>query len=132
VAELWRKGRVHPVRGDLTGYETMNDLGRWARRFDLPIREFYTSNAQYYFSFDTENFRENIAALYFDDTSVALHTDPYTDDDYEYFVQNGKNYQAWVARKRVVGLRHILYYADHDPASDLVTISRTPKDVWGH
>lgn len=98
IRQLWADGRVFPVRGDLTGAQTMRDIGAAARAAGLPVRLVYLSNAEQYFEYGTD-FRANFAGLPFDDRSVVLHTlangkFAKADGHYHYAWQSGLDFQA--------------------------------------
>ncbi len=128
VKELWAKGRVIPVRGDLTGPNTLKDIGAIATRFDLPIRLFYLSNAEYYFEYWDGDFRENVAALPFDQRSVVLHTHP-TKKDYKYYHHTGENFSAWATHKKVKWFRTVKRHAEKAGDELFFKILKVPADV---
>ena len=71
-----------------------------ARRVGLPIRTLYLSNAEQYFKYTT-NYKENMRSLPFDEKSQVLRTvgkrtDASPDGFYEYIVQRGENFSAWL------------------------------------
>lgn len=96
-AALWREGRVRTIRGDLTVKGAMQGFGDLARRAGWPVRVLYLSNAEQYFSFENNAFRDNIRSLPFDDQSVVLHTlvigKP---NKFRYVWQKGPEYSQWV------------------------------------
>ncbi len=128
VRQLWGAGRVIPVRGDLTGPDTMQDIGAFARKFNMPIRLFYLSNAEYYFKYWDGAFRANVASLPFDDRSVVLHTHP-TKTDYMYYYHTGANFAAWAAHTRVKWFRTVKHHADKTEEELLFTVTKLPEDV---
>jgi len=127
VAALWRSGRVHPCRGDLTGESTLKDLAGFAVRFKLPVRVLYLSNAEYYFTYRDGSFKENILALPFDDKSLVLHTHPRKNNNYTYYIQGGPNFQKWLARGKVKWFRSLRKQAVKSGDGDLYEITREPK-----
>jgi len=128
VKELWAKGRVIPVRGDLTGPNTLKDIGAIASRFELPVRLFYLSNAEYYFEYWDGEFRENVAALPFDQRSVVLHTHP-TKHDYKYYHQTGENFCAWATHQKVKWFRTVKRHAESAGDELFFEILKVPADV---
>lgn len=93
--------RVLTVRGDLTGGRTMKDLGKAARELGVPVRALYLSNAEDYFPYWTGFFRENLAALPFDERSVVLHTLARDKVHYWYVVQPATHFVGWARGGRV-------------------------------
>jgi hypothetical protein len=128
VRELWAKGRVIPLRGDLTGPNTLKDIGSVATRFGLSVRLFYLSNAEYYFEYWDGEFRENVAALPFDGRSVVLHTHP-TKKDYKYYHHTGDNFCSWATHKKVKWFRTVKRHAEKAGNELLFTILKVPADV---
>jgi hypothetical protein len=128
VRELWAKGRVIPLRGDLTGPNTLKDIGAVATRFELHVRLFYLSNAEYYFEYWDGSFRENVAALPFDQRSVVLHTHP-TKKDYKYYHHTGENFSEWATHKKVKWFRTVKRHAEKTGNELLFTILKVPADV---
>ncbi|MDJ0765923.1 MAG: hypothetical protein QNJ97_23265 [Myxococcota bacterium] len=100
VTDLFKTGRVFPVRGDLTGKTTVRDVAAAALKVGLPIRTLYLSNAEQYFKY-SKDFRQNMLALPMDDASVVIRTvgkktEWAADGLYEYVIQSGKNFSAWL------------------------------------
>jgi len=105
VRGLYRSGRVFPVRGDLTASASVKDVAEAARRSGLTIGVLYLSNAEQYFDYG-KNYRENMLALPLDESSAVIRTagtgrDWTADGLYEYVVQSGDNFHAWMANPRI-------------------------------
>jgi hypothetical protein len=102
MKDLWARGRVVAVRGDLTGDLAIQDAAHALHELDVPLRAIYTSNAEQYFDF-VPSFRRNMLVLPVDEQSVLLRTRPMSslglapDDDYHYSIQPGPNLQMWMA-----------------------------------
>lgn len=75
IASLWRRGRVLPVQGDLTGRYTFVDIANLSKALDLPVRVLYMSNCESYFNRSDGRFRDNIMGLPFDAKSQVLRTE---------------------------------------------------------
>ncbi len=73
VRKLHQNGRIVSRTGDLTGSETVRNIGRVARALGLTIRIYYMSNAEQFFEY-TPGFVENMRSLPIDDRSVVLRT----------------------------------------------------------
>ncbi|MEM6997187.1 MAG: hypothetical protein AAF721_42170 [Myxococcota bacterium] len=74
VQDLYRKGRVRTMVGNLAGTESMRTVGKVCTELGVPLRVLYMSNAEEYFKY-TADFRQNIESLPLDeDKSVVLRT----------------------------------------------------------
>jgi hypothetical protein len=111
IVQLFRTGRVLPIRGDLTKYNSMQGIAKWGKEHNIPVRTLYLSNTEYYFNFDTSNYRNNILAMPFDDKSVVLHTIPHSGYEYYYVWHSGENFKAWADCRCVKKFRSLLKHA---------------------
>lgn len=132
IRDLWAKGRVFSVRGDLTGPTTLKAIGAAAKKAGLPVRNLYMSNAEQYFDY-LPSFKENIAALPFDDRSTALHTlgwsvYGYADGHYHYNWQPGLNFQLWLSDSRMKSLGRMLNARTKAKEEGLSFFDMTPED----
>ncbi len=106
IRNLWERGRVIPVRGDLTGDVTLVDIATTLEELDLHTGVIYTSNAEQYFDF-IPSFRRNIAVQPFDEESLLLRTRPASafgladGGDYHYNVQPAQNFSDWMTYSRI-------------------------------
>jgi hypothetical protein len=66
-------GRVLARQGDLNGTTTIRSIGDTARKLNLKVRGFYTSNAEGFFQY-TQNFRDSLKSLPIDEKSVMVRT----------------------------------------------------------
>ena len=73
IRGLVQGGRVLAIQGDLNGTVALRSIGDTARALKLPVRIFYTSNAESFFKYNPQ-FRANIGQLPHDDKSVMLRT----------------------------------------------------------
>lgn len=96
IKKLFAQGRVRAVRGDLTGPDTMQDLAKFAKAVNRPLRLLYLSNAEDYFDYKDRNFAANIKAQYFDDKSLILQTRPKQGEYFWYVAQQPENYIGWM------------------------------------
>lgn len=127
IRKLWVQGRVFPIRGDLTADLAMASIAKAAKDAGLPIRALYMSNAEQYFNW-TKNFRSNIAGLPFDDKSTIVRTFPDGQRSYYYYVQNGKNFQRWVASPRYRKTFGMLrFYRTKGKHPRFYTVEKEPK-----
>lgn len=73
IQDLYRKGRVRIMVGNLAGAASMRTVGSVCTEMGVPLRVLYMSNAEEYFKY-TQDFRANVASLPIDDKSVVLRT----------------------------------------------------------
>jgi hypothetical protein len=110
IAGLFRAGRVHMVRGDLTvGDGAMKSIAKALLSLDVPVSLLYLSNAEQYFDF-TPAYRANIRALPFGENAQILRTFPNgKEGDYTYMTQRSDDFLAWLERattSRIVQIRY--------------------------
>ncbi|MCB1309757.1 MAG: hypothetical protein KDK30_16320 [Leptospiraceae bacterium] len=103
------QGRIQAVPGDLKGTVTMQSIAAAARRMDLPIRVFYTSNAEEYMRYP-DTMRANIRAIPVDHRSLLLRTasvgarnvlghppgEKFPEDPFHYNIQPIEVLQRWM------------------------------------
>ncbi len=113
LKDLWARGRVFAVRGDLTGDLAIQDAAHALHELNIPLRAIYTSNAEQYFDF-VPSFRRNMLVLPMDDQSVLLRTRPMAslglapDDEYHYSIQPGPNLQMWMAGSSIANAQRLM------------------------
>jgi hypothetical protein len=90
--------RIRPMTGNLLDDKAVPALAKSAKDAGIPVRVLYLSNAEEYWQRYTREFRENVAALPFDDKSVVVRTLLTWSDnmDYRYNLQPALNYVAWL------------------------------------
>ena len=79
VAQLWRVGRIFPVRGDLTATTTMRQIAERLRQHDRRLGLLYLSNCEQYFAELPPAYRANVIRLPTDERSLILRTRPWLD-----------------------------------------------------
>ena len=77
VAQLWRVGRIFPVRGDLTATTTMRQIADRLRLQNRKLGLLYLSNCEQYFAELPPAYRANIVRLPTDERSLVLRTRPW-------------------------------------------------------
>ena len=100
LVELFKADKVFPVRGDLTKKQTMQGIAAATRKANLHVGAIYLSNAEQYFTF-SQQYRDNIAAMPFNEKSLVLRTFPDGKKGYYYFTQSGKLFQNWMERAKI-------------------------------
>lgn len=111
LSGLFRAGRVHMLRGDLTVPDgAMAGVGRALRKLKVPVSLLYLSNAEQYFDF-TPAYRTNIASLEFASNAQVLRTFPNgKEGDYTYMTQTPDDFRAWLAQEKTRKILTIRYH----------------------
>ena len=122
VADLHRKGRVFPIRGDLRKDKGLRSVSRAAKAAGIPVRAVYLSNAEQYFRYG-DDFRENFNQLHGDDKSLILRTTPKgqkdtNSKDYWYYIQTVDTFRQFLAMKRIRKVFNILPWKTAIPDTD--------------
>ena len=73
IRALVQGGRVVTVQGDMHGTVALRSIGAACKALKVPVRIFYTSNAEAFFKY-SQAFRDNLASFPIDDKSVMLRT----------------------------------------------------------
>jgi len=124
--------RIRPMSGNLLDDEGLIAIGEAARALKTPIRLLYVSNAQEYWKYP-EQYRKNIAGLYFDEKSNVVHTLSTwsTNKDYRYVVQPGLNYQEWMTADWVLKVYYMIPRRKLEGAEDIdfIHFTRELKEV---
>jgi len=96
ICTMARQGRIIVKRGDLLKGVTVSAIGRFLKRHAMPMRVFYLSNAEEYWSRYSDEFETSVANLPMDARSVVLRTFHDTklpkkspQNEYHYNVQKG-------------------------------------------
>lgn len=72
---LHKQNRIIPVAGDMLATKGLRSIGHTAKEMGVPLRIYYTSNAPTAWGGRlTKEYKENVAALPFDDRSLILAT----------------------------------------------------------
>ncbi len=125
---MYQQGRIIAIKGNLLTDKALPSFGRAAKAMKMPIRIFYTSNADDFWDL-TPQFRANILAMPFDERSVALRTvyprygKRTKKLPWRYIVQWGLDLQRKIRRpgwKRVWWFDH--YEGRKDPARPVYTV----------
>lgn len=131
LRQLWRDGRVYPIRGDLTGDATIVDAGAALKATGLPLKVLYLSNAEQYFDYGP-SFRRNIIALPMDERSQVLRTLGWRGhgfvegEQYHYSTQSGANFAAWMRSSRVLSAGRMLAHKRKTPTAGVSVIEAAP------
>lgn len=116
VRLLWQQDRIWPVKGDLTKH-ALSSIGDAARKLDVPVRIYYTSNAPDVWSGRLiENYKSGVLSLPMDRQSIILQTFIYptgfggpVHHHWHYNVQSGLEHQALMQRPGFTNVRELIY-----------------------
>jgi len=133
VKGLFERGRVVPIRGDLTGETAMLEIADALEELNLELGLLYLSNAEQYFEYDPA-YRRNIAVLPFSHDALVLRTRPMEalgvpeGDNYHYNIQGGRNFAGWMAHNDVEDAKQLItwYMTDHRDPEGLSFIRKEP------
>jgi len=129
IVDMFKNERVYMVRGDLTADRSVSDIAVAARAAKMPVRTLYLSNAERYFHYNA-NFRGSMLSLPLDERSVVLRTSHFTQGRYQYSVQPGANFHAWLNDGKIKSAKDMLafrHYKVHGGALAFMTL--TPDKV---
>jgi len=104
IKGMYEAGRIRIMHGNLVGQRSLYGIGQAAKKAGIPIRVFYTSNAEEWVKYRAA-FRRNINALYVDEKSVMIRTlwlkmfQPRASDLWQYNIQKLRQFQRFL-RKR--------------------------------
>ncbi len=108
VRDLILAKRVRPLVGNLLAENGLQGIAAVSKALKVPLRALYISNAESYWSY-TEQFKENMYAMNFDDRSLIMRTmaTKPRNGDYCYSTQSAKNFVEWLQQPFVRKVNHI-------------------------
>jgi formylglycine-generating enzyme required for sulfatase activity len=127
VRRMYQQGRIALRKGNLLTDIALPDIAASARALKVPVRVFYTSNADDQWTI-TERYRESLRGLPFDRHSIVLRT---TIDskkvgadrhEWDYVVHHGLDFQRAIARPEVKRMR-ALEQEGRNHGGNLITIA---------
>jgi hypothetical protein len=129
-------GRAFAVRGDLTADKAMKSIGAAATKAGLTVQTLYLSNAEQYFSYDTD-VRENLLALPFSSTSMVLRTHGWNTlryakdgNQYHYGLQTGESQHAFAKEPTVTSSKSAMLWApEHKEKGCSLQTSTAPLEA---
>ena len=112
----------------------MKQVAAAAKKVGLTVRTLYLSNAEQYFKF-TPQYRENMLSIPFDEQSKVIRTagtkKSWTADGvYEYVVQTGDNFRAWISHKRTYNVWSIVQEREVDKKTGKSEITKVPEELF--
>lgn len=122
VRDLFRKGRVRIMAGNLTGTRTMQSVAAAAKAFGTPVQVLYLSNAEEYFKYTHGGFAAGVKALPHTADSVVLRTIYSKEwehaDLWAYQVQPLDDFRARLDDRKNRSRKPMLRYAERDKTLD--------------
>ncbi len=100
VADLHARGRVVAVRGDFTVDGVLRNVADVLREQELSVSILYLSNIEQYFTY-RRPFKDNMLAIPLEDRSMVLRTLPGQPAGFQYILQRGGDFHAWMRARRV-------------------------------
>lgn len=110
--------RVRPMLGNLLADKGLVGVGEAGRKLNVPMRAFYVSNAEQYWSY-SKQFRTNMAALNWDAKSWLVRTlaSKPVNRDYRYFLHAPSRFLEALAKPSVRLVTQVVPYVGIDDAS---------------
>ena len=127
VRELHERGRVIAIRGDYTADGVVRRIGEILREQGHTVRVFYMSNIEQYLMY-RKPFRANILGLPFDHRTLVLRTLPGRPAGFQYMLQRGNDFRAWLQADKVYSVYKIrgTKKGEHLVASEKFVIDALP------
>jgi hypothetical protein len=132
VAELHARGRVVALRGDFTHDGVLRRVAAVLDAHGLVVKVLYLSNIEQYFAY-RRPFKDNMRALPFADDAVVLRTLPGRPAGFQYIVQRGDDFLAWMRTPKVWSVYRIrgLAKGEHLVAGERWVAGGPPSaDSW--
>lgn len=130
VRAMITQGRMRAFKGNMLDVHTMRGIATSARKLGVPMRVYYPSNAHEFWPF-TDAYRENVAALPFDDQSVVVQTISSVKTGFgqsgywHYNIQHGFEHQRLLRTRSITRERQLLTWRMRTTSPEL-TLSGLP------
>lgn len=110
-------GRLRIMTANLFEKKGIKGIGDTARQLNVPIRLVYLSNAEEYWNRYPRNFRQNMAALPYDDRSLVIRTllTWSRNEDYRYVAQPALNFVEWLEKPYTKNVYFVARRKKHRP-----------------
>ena len=125
LVELFRTGRVVPIRGDLSVGGAMSAVAQATQKAGGVVRTLYLSNAERYFPY-TAGFKQSMMALPTDEKSLVVRTRARMSGAYEYIVQDAGNFKRWLDWGKMSYAVELTRYRELDSTTGAYFIRREP------
>lgn len=106
VRRLWERERVIVVRGDFTKDGVLREIGETLTDAGRSLRTLYLSNIEQYFMYG-KDYRANMLGLPFTEDTLVLRTLPGRPAGFQYILQEGPGFHAWLAAKNVYSVYRV-------------------------
>ncbi len=134
IRQMYAQGRIVIRKGNLLTAVVMTDIARSARRLGVPVRVYYSSNADDQWLL-TEQYRDNLMALPFDRQSVVLRTMIGSRwkiaSKWMYMVHSGEHMQRELARQKTDRTSFFMVDATVTKTEHLRLVGLPPIDAAG-
>jgi hypothetical protein len=132
VRELFERDRVVAIRGDFTRPGVLRDIATTLEQHGQIVRVLYLSNVEQYVAYRSA-WKENMLALPLDERSLVLRTLPGRPAGFQYILQRGHDFQAWMRASKVWSVYRLrgLRRGEHLVASERFFIEALPGSPHG-
>ncbi len=127
VRSLHLRGRVITLRGDFTQAGVVRRVGELLREHEREVQLLYLSNIEQYFTYGRA-FKDNMLGLPLASSSLVLRTLPGRPAGFQYMLQKGPDFHAWMRAPRVWSVYRLrgLGKGEHLAASERWFITELP------
>jgi len=137
VRDLWQKGRIRTLKGDMLGPNAMMGVGKALHELGVPMRIYYTSNApNAWGGAMTPEYKRNVLSFPMDEQSVVLQALGWTNEfgqtgHWHFNVQDGLEAQERLSREGYAWLWQVVrpYRATDDVDLTLSGLRGTWEDA---
>jgi hypothetical protein len=128
LAGMFRDGRVHMLRGDLTVPDgAMASVGQALKKLGVPVSLLYLSNAEQYFEF-TPSYRANFQSMEFASNAQIIRTFPNgKEGDYTYMTQRPTDFLAWLGQEKIKKILQVRYHRVRLDSRDRYVLPAPPE-----
>ena len=141
LRKLAKENKIIAIEGDLNGKKTIKNLSQELIKNNLKFEVIYFSNAEEYFTYYSQNFKENMDTLPISDNSLLLRTastgtrpvfgfpeyEKYPDIPMHYNIQKVSNFKKWLLVPKKFSSTWMLLYRTKN-LKGYSTIDKDPKD----
>ncbi len=137
VRDLWQKGRIRTLKGDMLGPNAMMGVGKALHELNVPMRIYYTSNApNAWGGAMTPEYKRNVASFPMDEDSIVLQALGWTNEfgqtgHWHFNVQDGPEAQERLTKDGYAWLWQVVrpYRATDDIDLTLSGLDGTWEDA---
>ena len=131
IKTMVEQGRILAIRGNMLDSHAMTSIGAAAKALGVPMRIYHPSNAPEFWIF-SDQYRQNVAALPFDDESIVVQTISGMKSGFDqqgywhYNIQWGREQQALLQKPGYTRLKQLLHHRIKGESGD-ITLSGLPS-----